>query len=112
MHEYSIVQALYDRIAAEAGARGARSVHAVKIRIGELSGVDPGLLDTAWRTFRERTLCESADMQIETVPAEWECNRCGAPVRAGGILTCTACGSAARLRAGDEIVLDRIEMEV
>lgn len=112
MHEYSIVQALYARVAAEAAARGARAVHAVRIRLGELSGVDPGLLDTAWRTFRERTLCESADVQIETVRAEWECDRCRAPIRAGAILVCPACGSSARLRAGDEIVLDRIEMEV
>ena len=55
MHEYSIVQALLERVAAEARARRATSVHRLTIRIGELSGVEPELLATAYATFRERT---------------------------------------------------------
>jgi Zn finger protein HypA/HybF involved in hydrogenase expression len=33
-------------------------------------------------------------------------------VAPGDVLTCPDCGSPARLEEGDEIVLDRIEMEV
>jgi hydrogenase nickel incorporation protein HypA/HybF len=112
MHEYSIVQALYDAVAAQAASRGAVSVHALRVRIGELSGVDPGLLDTAWRTFRVHTLCAEAPLDVEIVAAEWQCSRCGTPVPRGGILACPVCGAAARLKQGDEILLDRIVMEV
>ena len=112
MHEYSIVQALYDKVVAEAASRGARSVQAVRVRIGELSGVDVGLLETAWETFRVRTLCDAASLEIARIPAEWLCVSCGAAVPKGGILRCGTCGGAARLAAGDEIVLQQIDMEV
>ena len=112
MHEYSIVQALYARVEAEAAARGATAVHALELRVGELSGVDAGLLETAWRTFRVRTICDRAPLTIQIVPAEWACGTCGAPVLKGAVLSCASCGSPARLRQGDEIVLDRIELEV
>ncbi|HMC78697.1 MAG TPA: hydrogenase maturation nickel metallochaperone HypA [Vicinamibacterales bacterium] len=112
MHEYSIVQALYDSVVAEAAARGAVAVHGVSVRIGELSGVDTGLLDTAWRTFRVRTICEDAAMDIEIVAARWECRVCRGAVPRGGILRCPSCGAPMRLAEGDEIVLNRVVMEV
>ena len=112
MHEYSIVQALYDSVVAQAAAHHAVSVHRVHVRIGELSGVDPGLLDTAWRTFRVRTICYRASMEVELVAAQWACVRCGGGVPKGGVLQCPACGGRMRLAVGDEIVLNRIVMEV
>ena len=112
MHEYSIVQALYDSVVAQASARGAVAVHGVRVRIGELSGVDVGLLDTAWRTFRVHTICEEAPMEVEVVAASWECPACGIGVAKGLMLRCGDCGTPARLRQGDEIVLNRIVMEV
>jgi hydrogenase nickel incorporation protein HypA/HybF len=112
MHEYSIVQALLERVEAEARARHAAAVHRLSVRIGELSGVDVELLTTAYATFRECTICENAELDVQSVPARWECPDCGEEVRAGTMLRCARCGAAARLATGDEIVLDRIEMEV
>ena len=112
MHEYSIVQSLVDRVAAEAAARGATSVHRLSISIGELSGVDPELLITAYKTFRGRTICEDADLDLKVVPARWACERCGQKIQPGSPLRCVVCDRPARLAEGDEIMLDRIEMEV
>jgi hydrogenase nickel incorporation protein HypA/HybF len=112
MHEYSIVQALMERIETEAAARGSIAVERVVVRIGELSGVDVGLLHTAYMTFRERTLCERAPLEIAEVAAEWSCRSCGEPIARGAVLKCAACAGPARLRQGDEILLERIEMEV
>ena len=112
MHEYSIVQSLYDAVAAQAAAKGAKSVHALRVRIGEMSGVDPGLLDTAWKTFRVKTICEDALLDVDIVAAEWQCSLCGAPVARGAVLACATCGAPAKLKQGDEILLDRIVMEV
>ena len=112
MHEYSIVQALVERVAAEAQARQATSVQRLSIRIGELSGVEPELLTTAYETFRERTICEGAVLDLQVVAARWECPACGLVIGRGDVLTCPACVLPARLVQGDEIMLDRIEMEV
>ncbi len=112
MHEYSIVQALLERVEAEAARRGAEFVHRLHVRIGEASGVEVELLRTAYGVFRERTLCENAPLSIALVPARWECPRCLAEIPRGGALRCRDCTVPARLAAGDEIVLDRIEMEV
>jgi hydrogenase nickel incorporation protein HypA/HybF len=112
MHEDSIVQALLERVEAEARARGAASVHRLHVRIGEASGVEVDLLRTAYDVFRERTLCENADITIVPVPVRWECPRCAGPIPPGAALRCPACSEPAKLSQGDEIILDRIEMEV
>ncbi len=110
MHEYSIVQSLVDSVAAAAGNCG--SVERIEVRIGELSGVDCELLATAYDVFRVGTICERASMTIDRVPARWECRSCGAEIPRGGTLRCPACDEPARLAGGDEIILQRIELEV
>jgi hydrogenase nickel incorporation protein HypA/HybF len=112
VHEYSIVQALIQRVEAEVRAQGAVAVHRLTVRIGDLAGVERDLLKTAFDTFRERTVCAGAELDITPVAAEWVCPRCRRPIAAGQILRCVECGLPARLEAGDEIVLERIEMEV
>jgi hydrogenase nickel incorporation protein HypA/HybF len=111
MHEYSIVQSLVDSVERAIGGRMA-SVHGIEVRIGEISGVDPELLSTAYEVFRAGTICERAAMVIERIPARWECPRCGGAIGAGRALRCGECDEPARLAAGDEIVLQRIELEV
>jgi hydrogenase nickel incorporation protein HypA/HybF len=112
MHEYSIVQSLMEQIDVHARQHGAVAVHRVSIRIGELSGVEPDLLRSAYELVREHTLCAGAPLEITPVAAAWGCRACGTPLAAGAVLRCAACGAPARLVAGDEIVLDRIELEV
>lgn len=114
MHEYSIVQSLVESVAAaveetQSSRSGVRIVH---VAIGELAGVDCALLATAFEVFREGTLCEHAALTIERIPVRWECPRCDGQVVRGGFLRCTLCDAPARLAAGDEIVLQRIELEV
>jgi hydrogenase nickel incorporation protein HypA/HybF len=112
MHEYSIVSALLERIEELARERRARLVHGVLVAIGELSGVEADLLATAFETFRERTICEGAKLTILPVAARWDCAECRQDIPRGAILRCPRCGRPARLAAGDEIVLKRVEMEV
>ncbi len=110
MHEYSIVQSLVDSVNAAVGDRG--SVHRIEVRIGELSGVDAELLATAYDIFRSGTICEEATMTINRIPARWECPRCRTEIERGKPLRCPLCDEPARLAAGDEIILQRIELEV
>jgi hydrogenase nickel incorporation protein HypA/HybF len=113
MHEYSIVQALYDGVMVHARTRPAAQVHEVHVCIGELSGVDVGLLQTAWRTFRVHTPCEAAELSVDVVAARWECPACplaSPPPRS--VLRCLTCGGPLRLAQGDEILLNQIVLEV
>jgi hydrogenase nickel incorporation protein HypA/HybF len=112
VHEYSIARALLATVAAQSRTRSARAVHRLHVRIGELSGVEPELLATAYLLCRARTICAGAELAIERVAARWSCSRCARDLERGGHLRCPACGGPARLLSGDEILLERIEMEV
>jgi hydrogenase nickel insertion protein HypA len=112
VHEYSIVESLLDRVAETARDYAEPRVTEVRVRIGELSGIEITLLRKAFDAFRERTLCRDAALVIETAPARWACPRCGGDVASSGCLRCLRCDRPARLVEGDEIVLERIAMEV
>lgn len=112
MHEYALIQSLIERVEVEARARDASAVHRLSVRIGEQSGVDIELFRTAFMTFRDRTICEHAELDVERVAVQWACERCGEPIQPGRPLQCASCHSPARLVGGDEIILDQIEMEV
>ena len=112
MHEYSIVLALLDRVEQEAKAHGASTVHHIRVRIGELSGVERDLFKSAYELARQRTVCAAAVLDLGPVSARWVCRNCDTPIRNGGILRCSICDAPAHLAEGDEILLERIEMEV
>jgi hydrogenase nickel incorporation protein HypA/HybF len=112
VHEYSIVGSLMERVEAEAAARGAVAVHRLRVRIGELSGVETSLLKAAYETFREGSICAAAELEIVPVAARWSCPACAVDLAPGGPLRCPTCGGPAGLAEGDEIVLDRMELEV
>jgi hydrogenase nickel incorporation protein HypA/HybF len=110
MHEYSIIQSLVDSVTSAVPRQAI--VHRIEVRIGDLAGVDCELLATAYEVFREGTICEKASMRIDRVPARWACPKCEGEIPRGRALHCDLCGEPARLASGDEIILQRIELEV
>jgi hydrogenase nickel incorporation protein HypA/HybF len=107
MHEYSLVASLVDQVARH--ARPGATVRRVHVRIGELAGVEADLFRIAFTTFTTATVCDGAELAIATTRPRWTCPAChrdlpGPPAR--------CCGAPCRLVEGDEIMLDRIEMEV
>ena len=111
MHEYSLIQSLLSRVEEEARRHEAVSVRRIELSIGEQSGVELELLVTAFETFRHGSICADADLVVTSVTAEWRCPECHQETDRGSVLLCPECGVPARLIAGDEIILDRIEME-
>ncbi len=109
MHEYSLVSSLLERVQREAAEHPGAVVRKLHVRIGELAGVEISLFRTAFETVRTRTVCEGAELLIDRIPARWHCPKCGAAIAPPE--RCTACMSPARLASGDEIMLDRIELE-
>lgn len=111
MHEYSIVASLIDRVQQEAAAYEHARVHRLHVKIGELSGVEIDLLKTAFDTFRERTVCDDAELSIHAVAPRWVCAHCERDVTPGAVLRCPTCERPAQMVEGDEIILERIELE-
>jgi len=112
MHEYSLVQAMLERVAHEAAAHQAVAVHRVHVRIGALAGVEEGLFATAYDVLRPGTLCAAAELVILREASVWCCPVCTEAVPADGVLACPACGWPARLASGDALVLERVDLEV
>jgi len=112
MHEYSIVQALLQRVEEEAAAYRQPRITRIRVRIGELSGVETELLCRAYETFRQRSLCRDAELVVDSEPASWRCGDCGREVMESDFRRCSVCKRPAHLAAGGEILLERIEMEV
>jgi hydrogenase nickel incorporation protein HypA/HybF len=112
VHEYSLVQALLEQVERTAQAHRAQAVHRVHLRVGQLSGVEIPLLATAYEAFRARSACAQAELEIHPVAARWDCPGCARVFAAGERLRCPDCDLPAALAAGDEIVLERIELEV
>ena len=112
MHEYALVQNLLDQVAAHAAARGATAVRKVTVGLGELAGVDPDLFATAFETFRAAGSCHEAELSIRWVEARWVCPPCSRSIPRGAVLRCPDCGAPAQLAAGDELTLERIELEI
>lgn len=112
MHEYSIVQAMFDRIDQVARERRATAVRRVAVRIGRAAGLDVSLFQSAFELFRIRTICDGARLDVEEVAARWICPVGHGALPEGQPLVCEVCGRPARLEAGDEITLMKLDLEV
>ena len=112
MHEYSLVQALLDRVETEARARHASAVHRVTVRIGRMGGVEPGLFASAFALSRAGTLCEHAELDLRSEDVRWVCVACDREIPPGRALACPSCGWPAEMAGGDALMLEGIELEV
>lgn len=76
MHEYSIVQSLLESCEEHARQNESTNVTKVIVKIGVLSGVEPDLLQTAFDTFKEKTVCENAEFIINRQKVVIACLSC------------------------------------
>ncbi|MCG3041447.1 hydrogenase maturation nickel metallochaperone HypA [Streptomyces sp. S1A] len=106
MHELSIAAAVVESAQDTARRHGASSVEAVRLRVGELSGVVADALRFSFEVVTEGTELAGAELVIEDVPARARCTACalefapGVPLR----LWCPECGEGAtEVVAGREL---------
>ena len=84
MHEYSIVQALLEQCESHAKANNAAKITKVVTKIGKLSGVEPHLLQTAFDTFKEKSMnlqdlklyCNVCNKESEQSEVRYQCAHC------------------------------------
>jgi hydrogenase nickel insertion protein HypA len=113
MHEYSIVQALLEQCENHVKANDATKVTKVVTKIGKLSGVEPHLLETAFETFKEKTVCDGAEFVMNLQNLVLYCNECKKESEQSEIrYLCEHCQSTdVSVIDGEEMYLMSLEME-
>ena len=113
MHEYSIVQALLEQCENHAKANNATKVTKVVTKIGKLSGVEPHLLETAFETFKEKTVCDEAEFVMNLQNLRLYCNTCHEESEQSEVrYQCAHCQSTdVSVVDGEEMYLMTLEME-
>jgi hydrogenase nickel insertion protein HypA len=113
MHEYSVVQALLNQCEEHAEANGAKQITKVVVKIGVMSGIEAHLLEVAFNTFKETTVCEGAEFIMNMQPLTIECNDCNSVSELEAIhYCCQKCESTnVRVIDGEDMFLMSLEME-
>lgn len=113
MHEYSVVQSLLEQIETIADEHNAERVTKIIVKIGKMSGVEPHLLEIAFNTFKEKTICDGADFVMNVQPLTVMCTQCGARSELEEVYyRCPECeGLEIDVVDGEEMYLMTLEME-
>ena len=112
MHEFSICQGLLSQLDAIAKNRAATAVDRVRIKAGPLSGVEPPLLQQAFRVARTGTLAERAELEIEMSAVLVHCDGCDCDTEVPpNRLLCGNCGGwQVHVSEGTELLLVSVEL--
>lgn len=112
MHEISIMQSTLDLACHTAQASAATRIHALRMRVGAMSGLVPEALQFAFETLREGTLAGGARLEIEMVPASCWCADCQSEFECVDWLQeCPQCHRVSNeLRHGLELELASVEI--
>jgi len=112
MHEYSVVQALLNQCEEHAIENKATKVTKVICKIGVMSGIEIHLLQTAFDTFKEKTMCESAELVLNPQKLKLECKECGNVFEVDEVrYFCMKCESLrVKVLDGEDMYLMSLEM--
>lgn len=112
MHELSLINHLLRLVDREAIAAGGGRVTRIRVLLGEFSGVEPELLESAFRIAARSSRSRDASLEIQVEPLEAECRDCGALSRIVAFhFVCARCGShQIEIRSGEEIKLESITL--
>lgn len=113
MHEYSIVQSLLDACEENAAKNEATKVTKVVVKIGVMSGVEPELLETAFNTFKEKTICDGCEFIMNIQPVVVKCKDCLKSSTLKKLeYTCPECESLnLDVIDGEDMLLMQLELE-
>jgi len=112
MHEYSVVQALLNQCEEIAAQNNATKVTKVITKIGAMSGIETQLLQTAFDTFKEGTICDGAEFVINPQKLKLECKECGHIFEVDEVrYYCVSCESLkVKVLDGEDMYLMSLEM--
>jgi hydrogenase nickel incorporation protein HypA/HybF len=113
MHEYSIVQSLLNQCEDIAKQNNATKITKVVVKIGVMSGVEPDLLQIAFDTFKEGTMCENCEYIQQIQPIKIRCKSCNNEIElTKNEYSCPKCQSInVDVIDGEEMYLMSLELE-
>ena len=112
MHEYSIVQALLEQCEEHVQNNNAQAVTKLVVKIGVMSGVEPHLLETAFDTFKENTVCHDSEFIMNIQPLTILCQKCNLSTELKEIYYCCPhCKSLdVKVTDGEDMYLMQLEL--
>ncbi len=113
MHELSIAQSIYDIVQQSVPLEELRSVRAVRMKVGMLSGVVPDSLGFCFSAITSETALSRASLSIESVPFRVQCNACEHEFTNDiGFVVCPECGGVeTKVLSGRELQVTEIELD-
>lgn len=111
MHEMSITEDILAIIRGEMKKYSLTRLVSVKLRIGELTAIDPESLRFCFDACIKKTGLDGASLEIEDVPLTGRCSRCAATWKVTDLaMICPACRSTdVEKIAGTELDIISIE---
>jgi hydrogenase nickel incorporation protein HypA/HybF len=111
LHEVGIINDILDIATDAARESGASHITAVRVKVGELSGVVPDALSFAFEVVAESTIAAGASLIIEPIPAACSCTLCGMERMQTNISDCPECGGKSVMSHGYELLVSSIEVD-
>lgn len=116
MHEFSIASSIIrrtEKLLSEKGLLPGGTVSTIKVRVGDMSGVDRGVLADCLAELIAGSALSGARLDVLRQTAGLLCGRCGRveapePFR----LACPVCGGVPRgVEGGQDIFIESVEVE-
>lgn len=114
MHELSIALSMIEMASEEAARRGGVQVHAIHLKLGELSGVVKDALLFSYEVACQGTPLEGSQLIIEEVPVVVRCPTCRADTALVSVqrLCCGVCGAlTSEIVQGKELEVVALEIQ-
>lgn len=113
MHELSIAQNIIEIIRQSVPPENLNNVKAVKVKVGEVSGVVPESLEFSFQAITSETDLYQAYLEIEKIPFVIKCNVCMKESNNEfGMRICGFCGSNnVEVISGTELYVIELELQ-
>jgi len=113
MHELSITESVLNIALGEAQKHNARRVTLIRLKVGELTQVDPSCVEFYLEVMAKGTIAEGVSLAAERVPLRARCADCDQEFAVVQLaFTCPHCGGTdTRIVSGRELYVDSIEIE-
>lgn len=111
MHEMSVTRSMLDIVRREMADGGIKKLKKLRIRVGELTAIEPEALRFSFDVSVKGTPLEGAHLEIEEMPLRGRCLRCSEEFRITSFENrCPKCGSTEIERiSGHELDIISIE---
>lgn len=113
MHELGIANSVLQEAQQQASCHPGARLRKVKLRVGEMSGVNPEALRFCFEVLARDSQVGPVELEIELCARRQRCPGCNRTFTVVNYnLTCPHCGSAqTEFAGGDELELSSLEME-